>query len=121
MRKPDSAPAAPKRVASSSSSDSNSAGSRASPEYVSSQQMSSMTDAGASAQPVVGVKRKKSRAYVLQEDGEESEGAQADAEFGGLRGGSGWVNLDGRRRSVHGSSSLRRIEGDDTRRHSMAV
>ncbi|TFY60042.1 hypothetical protein EVJ58_g5393 [Rhodofomes roseus] len=43
------------------------------------------------------VKRKKFRVYVPSEDGEESEGTQADAEFGGL---TSWVNVDGRRRSI---------------------
>ncbi|KAH9842430.1 uncharacterized protein C8Q71DRAFT_202796 [Rhodofomes roseus] len=64
------------------------------------------------------VKRKKSRVYVPSEDGEESEGTQADAEFGGL---TSWVNVDGRRRSIQSGSSGRRVEGDDARRHSMAV
>ncbi|OSD02164.1 hypothetical protein PYCCODRAFT_1435832 [Trametes coccinea BRFM310] len=69
--------------------------------------------------PVAGtIKRKKSRA-IVPPDEDESEGAQADAEYGGLRTGS-WANVDSRRRSVHASSS-RRIEGDDVRRHSMAV
>jgi len=103
-------------------SSSDGSGSRASPEAVASQQASSTLEAGTGVEPVVGVKRKKSRAYVLPEDGEESEGTQADAEYGGARAGSGWVNIDGRRRSVQsGSSSIRRVEGDDARRHSMAV
>ncbi|KAI0738088.1 hypothetical protein C8Q80DRAFT_1210103 [Daedaleopsis nitida] len=65
------------------------------------------------------MKRKKSRAYVPPDDEDESEGTQADAEFGGLRTGT-WANVESRRRSVH-VSSTRRIEGDDLRRHSMAV
>ncbi|KZT74101.1 hypothetical protein DAEQUDRAFT_289799 [Daedalea quercina L-15889] len=64
------------------------------------------------------VKRKKSRVYMPPEDGEESEGTQADAEFSGL---TSWVNVDGRRRSIQNGSATRRIEGDDARRHSMAV
>ena len=68
-------------------------------------------------------KRKKSRAYTPPDDEEESEGAQADAEFGGIRPAAAtgtWSSVDGRRRSVH-SSSMRRVEADDVRRHSMAV
>ena len=52
-------------------------------------------------------------------DEDESEGTQADAEFGGLRTGA-WGSVDTRRRSVH-ASGARRVEGDDIRRHSMAV
>lgn len=80
----------------------------------------------AASQPqfVAGVKRKKSRVYVPIDEEEESEGAQADAEYGGLRAdsSSGWVN-DSRRRSVaHHASTSRRIDtGDELRRHSMAV
>ncbi|KAI0333069.1 hypothetical protein GY45DRAFT_1319991 [Cubamyces sp. BRFM 1775] len=81
---------------------------------------SSSHSADADAEPPSAgtVKRKKSRAYVPPDD-DESEGTQADAEFGGLRTGS-WANVDSRRRSVHASGS-RRLEGDDIRRHSMAV
>ncbi|KAH9890454.1 hypothetical protein C8Q73DRAFT_652660 [Cubamyces lactineus] len=75
-------------------------------------------DADVEPPPAGTVKRKKSRAYVPPDD-DESEGTQADAEFGGLRTGS-WANVDSRRRSVHASGS-RRLEGDDVRRHSMAV
>ena len=76
--------------------------------------------------PGATVTRKKSRAYVLPEDGEESEGTQADAEYGGSRvsGGTsaGWVNTEGRRRSVQTTGNrLKMLEGDDGRRHSMAV
>ncbi|PIL33198.1 hypothetical protein GSI_04648 [Ganoderma sinense ZZ0214-1] len=77
------------------------------------------TDADGEPAAMGTAKRKKSRAYMLPEDGEESEGTQADAEFGGLRTGT-WGSVDGRRRSVH-SSLARRVEGDDSRRHSMAV
>ncbi|TCD64180.1 hypothetical protein EIP91_004454 [Steccherinum ochraceum] len=77
--------------------------------------------------PGATVRRKKSRAYVLPEDGEESEGTQADAEYGGGRsagGGpsAGWAGSEGRRRSAQGSGSRSKmLEGDDGRRHSMAV
>ncbi|CCM04543.1 uncharacterized protein FIBRA_06724 [Fibroporia radiculosa] len=113
MRKPDP-PGASKR---SSTSSSDGRESRGSPDQIDPQYPPSEIP------PTVGIKRKKSRAYVLPEDGEESEGTQADAEYGGVRGGSDWVNMEGRRRSVQGSSTLKfkRLEGDDSRRHSMAV
>jgi hypothetical protein len=79
------------------------------------------------------IKRKKSRPYVDPDD-EDSDGAQADAEFGGGTGlTNGWVNVDGRRKSVlHGHGGVgsskererngeRRLEGEEVRRHSMAV
>ncbi|GBE82871.1 hypothetical protein SCP_0412580 [Sparassis crispa] len=112
MRKPDAGPSTSKRASTSSGEGS---ALRASPEAPA-QDPPPAPDPGA-------VRRKKSRARMLSEDGEESEGAQADAEFGGLRAaGSGWVNMEGRRRSVQsGSGSLRRVEGDDARRHSLAV
>ncbi|EMD34268.1 hypothetical protein CERSUDRAFT_125461 [Gelatoporia subvermispora B] len=83
---------------------------------------SSSNDDGQSAQPSSTVRRKKSRPYVYDDD-DESEGTQADAEAGALRSGrsDGWVNIDGRRRSVQSGSSLRRLEGENSRRHSMAV
>lgn len=110
MRKPDPAPGSSKRVSMSSAGDLP----RVSPEG-SAYEPSPPPDADAEKT----VKRKKSRVSdVLDEDGEESEGTQADAEYTSHR----WVNVDGRRRSVQGSSaSLRRVEGDDGRRHSMAV
>jgi len=63
------------------------------------------------------VKRKKSRPYVEVDD-DESEGAQADAEYGNI---NGWVNVEGRRRSVQHSAIRRAPETDDGRRHSLAV
>ncbi|KAI0355189.1 hypothetical protein OH77DRAFT_1455325 [Trametes cingulata] len=111
MRKPDPVP--PSMVSKRSSVAHEDA-----PPISSRSSSSHSADADAEALPTGTVKRKKSRAYVPPDD-EESEGAQADAEYGGLRAGS-WANVDSRRRSVHASSS-RRVEGDDTRRHSMAV
>jgi hypothetical protein len=79
------------------------------------------------------IKRKKSRPYVDPDDLEDSDGTQADAEFGGTGLTNGWVNVDGRRKSVlHGHSGAgnsrererngeRRLEGEEVRRHSMAV
>lgn len=79
------------------------------------------------------IKRKKSRPYVDPDDLEDSDGAQADAEFGGTGLTNGWVNVDGRRKSVlhgHGGSGNsrererngeRKLEGEEVRRHSMAV
>lgn len=59
----------------------------------------------------------------IDDDDDESDGTQADAEYGNGTP-SGWVNTEGRRRSgtTQGSSSLRRVlETDDARRHSLAV
>lgn len=120
MRKPDPQPSTMKRARASTSLD-DGGGSRVSPDAITPQQDPPVLDDEASVQPVVTVKRKKSRAYVLPDDEEESEGTQADAEYGGARPGTGWVNIDGRRRSVQSGSSMRRIEGDDARRHSLAV
>ncbi|KAI0628856.1 hypothetical protein C8Q77DRAFT_1145802 [Trametes polyzona] len=111
MRKPDPAPPP-------TSTKRSSAASEDAPPISSRSSSSHSADADAEAPTTGTVRRKKSRAYVPPDD-DESEGAQADAEYGGLRTGS-WANVDGRRRSVHASSS-RRVEGDDVRRHSMAV
>ncbi|KAH7924075.1 hypothetical protein BV22DRAFT_1035586 [Leucogyrophana mollusca] len=82
----------------------------------------STSTSGNSSSATTTVKRKKSRPYVHADDEDESEGTQADAEYGVL---NGWVNLDGRRRSTqlgaNGTSSRRAIEADDGRRHSLAV
>jgi len=73
------------------------------------------------------VKRKKSRPYVDPDDYGDSDGTQADAEFGGTGLTNGWVNVDGRRKSVlranggAGISRERKLDGDEGRRHSMAV
>ncbi|KAI0761478.1 hypothetical protein BD413DRAFT_485835 [Trametes elegans] len=109
MRKPDPIPPLTKR-GSAAHDDAPPVSSRSSSSY--------SNDADGEAPPAGTVRRKKSRAYVPPDD-EESEGAQADAEYGSLRAGS-WSNVDSRRRSVHASSS-RRLEDDDVRRHSMAV
>jgi hypothetical protein len=55
------------------------------------------------------------------DDDDESDGTQADGEYG-VRAASaaGWIS-DARRRSVVASSTARRSEGDAERRHSMAV
>lgn len=115
MRKPDPIPQSSKRASIASSYDE--------PPVLSSRTSSSATtdaDGETAAPPAAGsMKRKKSRAYTPPDEEEESEGAQADAEFGGIRT-SAWGSLDGRRRSVH-SSGTRRVEADDVRRHSMAV
>ncbi|KAI0648516.1 hypothetical protein C8Q79DRAFT_578253 [Trametes meyenii] len=111
MRKPDPVPPAMGSKRSSAAYED--------PPPISSRSSSSNSaDADAEGSAIGTVKRKKSRAYVPPDD-EESEGVQADAEYGGIRAGS-WANVDARRRSVHASSS-RRVEGDDVRRHSMAV
>jgi hypothetical protein len=72
------------------------------------------------------VKRKKSRPFIPIDDDDESDGTQADAEYGNGTV-NGWVNTDGRRRSAQGgaargSSSLRWVlEADDARRNSLAA
>jgi len=86
--------------------------------------------ASASSSSATSVKRKKSRPYLIPDD-DESDGTQADAEYGGGRLGlSGWVNIEGRRRSVQSGAMRKgggavnvvgRVEGDDERRHSMAI
>ncbi|EGO22000.1 hypothetical protein SERLADRAFT_441228 [Serpula lacrymans var. lacrymans S7.9] len=78
---------------------------------------SSSSSSGTNPLTTSTVKRKKSRPHVFTEDDEESEGTQADAEYGSL---SGWVTIDGRRRSGN-HHSARAIEADEGRRHSMAV
>ncbi|KAI5982811.1 hypothetical protein EDD15DRAFT_2319374 [Pisolithus albus] len=67
------------------------------------------------------VKRKKSRPFVpLDDDDDESDGAQADAEYGYSL--AHWVNVDSRRRSAQSGSNLRATpEVNDVRRHSVAV
>lgn len=76
---------------------------------------------------VTNIKRKKSRPYIDPDEYEESDGAQADAEFGSGSGLSGWINIEGRRKStVHGhghkvTSAPKKIDGDEARRRSMAV
>ncbi|KAG2348274.1 hypothetical protein BDR05DRAFT_980544 [Suillus weaverae] len=78
---------------------------------------SSTTSSSSSATANTVVKRKKSRPHVEVDD-DESEGAQADAEYGNI---NGWVNVEGRRRSAHHSAVRRALEADDGRRHSLAV
>lgn len=78
---------------------------------------SDTTSSSSSATANTVVKRKKSRPRVEVDD-DESEGAQADAEYGNI---NGWVNVEGRRRSVHHSAVRRALEADDGRRHSLAV
>ncbi|KAI6037426.1 hypothetical protein BKA83DRAFT_4176226 [Pisolithus microcarpus] len=67
------------------------------------------------------VKRKKSRPFVpLDDDDDESDGAQADAEYGYSL--VHWVNVDSRRRSAQSGSDLHATpEVNDVRRHSVAV
>lgn len=121
MRKPDPTPSGSKR--SSSASDNVPRQSLEPPGTVLTS--SSSADSTTQTQPVAGVKRKKSRVHVPADDGDESDGTQADGEYGGsIRAASaaGWVSTEGRRRSAaHSSSHTRRVEGDELRRHSMAV
>lgn len=113
MRKPDPQPlASTKRMSTSSIEGIRSRASTDAPSTVDDEPPQTAAPSGAT------VKRKKSRVYVPPDDDEESEGTQADAEFGGL---GSWVNVDGRRRSIQAGSGSRRLESDDARRHSMAV
>ena len=115
MRKPDPQPlASTKRMSTSSIDGIRSRASTDAPSTVDDEPPQPQTTALSGAT----VRRKKSRVYVPPDDDDESEGAQADAEFGGL---GSWVNVDGRRRSIQAGSGSRRLENDDARRHSMAV
>ncbi|KAF8548485.1 hypothetical protein OG21DRAFT_1471151 [Imleria badia] len=90
---------------------------------------STVTASGSLTSGGSSVKRKKSRPFIPIDDDDESDGTQADAEYGHGDGtANGWVNTDGRRRSAQGSGtargsgSLRRVlEADDARRNSLAV
>lgn len=83
------------------------------------------TPTTSSSSATTTVKRKKSRPYIDPDDFDDSDGTQADAEYGGLT--NGWVNVEGRRKSIlhgHGGTGSPReikLDGDDGRRHSMAV
>ena len=90
------------------------------------------TPAPNSSSAATTTKRKKSRPYLDPDDYGDSDGAQADAEFGGAGLTNGWVNVGGRRRSVlngHGVGDSTRERGaggeslfdGEGRRHSMAV
>lgn len=129
MRKPDPPPSTSKRssmpasekarvslesqTATSSSSNSNSAAEDVPPL------VSQYINTATAVATAIGSKRKKSRTHTVPEEEGDSDGAEADAEYGGLR--TGWVNLEGRRRSGQGSRSSMRYESDDGRRHSIAV
>ncbi|KAI0806675.1 hypothetical protein C8Q74DRAFT_1223665 [Fomes fomentarius] len=114
MRKPDPPPgtASSKRSLSVSAPQDD-------PPPLSSRSSSNTADLDPDSVPSGMTRRRKSRSYTPPDDEDESEGTQADAEFGSLHTGT-WSSGEGRRRSVH-ASSTRRIEGDDLRRHSMAV
>lgn len=90
---------------------------------------SSSSSSGAATGATGSVRRKKSRP-IVDEDGEDSDGAQADAEY--IPGGrsSVFVNLEGRARKVGDRTKKNsgivmlgdtRRELVDERRHSMAV
>ena len=113
MRKPDPPPTETKRKSSASETRRSLDAPGITPS------LSSSTDPGIAS--ATGVKRKKSRVYAPEDD--ESDGTQADAETAAIRlsGANGWANVDGRRRSVHTGSSVRRPDGDEGRRHSIAV
>jgi hypothetical protein len=79
---------------------------------------SSLEDASAGTE-----RRRKSRPRLPIDDGEDSDGAQADDEpLAETRVRAGLANVDMRRRSAVISSSRRSlIEDDEGRRHSMLV
>ena len=64
------------------------------------------------------MKRKKSRPLVVVEDDDESEGAEADGEYGV---GKNWVNVNGRRKVGAGNAKRTAAISEDGRRHSMAM
>ncbi|KDR82140.1 hypothetical protein GALMADRAFT_135503 [Galerina marginata CBS 339.88] len=71
------------------------------------------------------VKRKKSRPQLILSD-DESDGAEADAEYigdGGGKGASSWVNVEGRRKALPKRSAATAAVAalEDIRRHSMAI
>ena len=126
MRKPDPPSSTSKRSSMSTSNYTTSADSSSKPrtslERPSSSSNSTSTSAEDAPPPTastIGVKRKKSRVHTVPDVDEDSDGAQADAEYGGLR--TGWINVEGRRRSVQSSRNTTRYEGDDGRRHSIAI
>ncbi|KAF5387168.1 hypothetical protein D9615_002095 [Tricholomella constricta] len=82
---------------------------------------SSSSSSSSSSAAATSVRRKKSRPQMVLDD-EESDGTQADAEYGVGSGGSkGWVNVEGRRRAAAGGGKRSLVVLDDERRHSMAV
>jgi hypothetical protein len=106
MRKPDSLPSLTKRLSS------------ASQLPLGESPRSSLEDS-----PAGTVRRRKSRPRLPVDDGEDSDGAQADDEpLGETRVHAGLANIDMRRRSAVISASRRSlIEDDEGRRHSMLV
>ena len=144
MRKPDSVPAAPvtttatrKRISTASIQNDDNTDGRSSLDGPSRRPVSPLqppapkpstaTSGSSLASGDSSVKRKKSRPFIPIDDDDESDGTQADAEYGNGNGTTnGWVNTDGRRRSsqggaTRGSSSLRWVlEADDARRNSLA-
>ncbi|KAL4254435.1 shugoshin family protein [Abortiporus biennis] len=115
MRKPDAAPGTSKRSSIATSTPASRSLLEAPPLAIATSTSTSTDDA--LPPPVAGIKRKKAKSYVTLPEDDESDGAQADAEYGGLRGG--WVNMEGRRRSINPNG--RRVIDEDIRRHSMAV
>lgn len=77
------------------------------------------SSSSSSSSATTSVKRKKSRPLILDDD--ESDGAQADAEYGGKSRVSGWVNVEGRRKAAVSGERRSLMVLDDERRHSMAV
>ena len=124
--RPDSAePPSPPRTTSSRPSSSTSKSFRpisSSHTYVT---MTPTYSTSVSTVTATAVNRKKPRPYIDPDDFDESDGAQADAEYGGSAGSSAWINIEGRRKStVHGhkaGTSSKTVDSDEGRRRSMAV
>jgi len=73
-----------------------------------------------SSSAATSIKRNKSRPHVLPDDNDDSDGTQADAEYGfGKADATSWVNVEGRRKAGNTKRTL--ATSDDVRRHSMAV
>jgi hypothetical protein len=83
--------------------------------------MAKSSSSSSSSSAATSVRRKKSKPQILLDE-DESDGTQADAEYGGGKGGaSRWVNVEGRRKAVAGGGTSSLAILDDGRRHSMAV
>lgn len=58
---------------------------------------------------------------IIDLDSDNSDGDEADAEFGGIRGGTPWVSVSERRRKSTQTNPIAKARADDVRRHSLAA